>query len=151
MSGREAEGSRYPTVEFVLHAVAGWVNKHRVNGMRDELGQCSPEDTKQIAKDLGVPVGDLQALSTKGAGAANGLPKMLTALSVDAQALTDGDPAVMRDLQRTCILCDRKSRCQRELAEGSAAQHFREFCPNAYTLDALFKQKVEPPCIDAQV
>ena len=52
----------------------------------------------------------------------------------------DGDPAVVRDLQRTCLLCDHKSRCRRELAEGSAAQHFRDFCPNAYTFDALFKQ-----------
>ena len=141
MPAREAEELRYPTVEFVLHAVAGWINKHRANGVRDELGQCSPEDAMQIAKDLGVPVGDLHGLTAKGASAANALPKMLTALSVDAQALTDGDPAVMRDLQRTCILCDHKSRCRRELAEGSAAQHFREFCPNAYTFDALLKQK----------
>jgi hypothetical protein len=141
MLRREAEESRYPTVEFVLYTVAAWINKHRVNGVRDELGQCSPEDAMQIAKDLGVPVGDLQGLTAKGAAAANVLPKMLSALSVDAQALTDGDRAVMRDLQRTCILCDHKNRCRRELAEGSAAQHFREFCPNAYTFDALLKQE----------
>jgi hypothetical protein len=73
---------------------------------------------------------------------------MLSAIAVDAQALTNGDPAVMRDLQRTCILCDHKSRCQRELAEGTAARHFREFCPNAYTFDAL-AQKVEPSRSDA--
>lgn len=141
MPGREADELRYPTVEFVLHAVAVWINKRRVNGVRDELGQCSPEDAMQIAKDLGIPVGDLQGLTAKGAGAANALPKMLTALSLDAQALTGGDLAVMRDLQRTCILCDHKSRCQRELVEGNAAQHFRKFCPNAYTFDALSKQK----------
>ncbi|HVQ80514.1 MAG TPA: hypothetical protein VMS82_11275 [Pseudolabrys sp.] len=141
MPGREADKARYPTVEFLLHAVAGWINKHRVmDGVRDELGQCSPEEARQMAKDLGVTVGDLRGLAAKGAGAANALPKMLTALSVDSQALTDGDPAVVRDLQRTCLLCDHKSRCRRELAEGSAAQHFRDFCPNAYTFDALFKQ-----------
>lgn len=141
MPGREADELRYPTVEFVLHAVAAWINKHRVNGVRNELGQCTPEDAMQIAKDLGIPVGDLQGLTAKEAGAANALPKMLTALSLDAQALTGGDPAVMRDLQRTCILCDHKRRCQRELAGGNAPQHFRKFCPNAYTFDALSKQK----------
>ena len=141
MPAREGEELRYPTVEFVLHTVAVWINKHRANGGRDELGRCNPEDAIQIAKDLGVPVGDLQGLTAKGATAANALPKMLSALFVDAQALTDGDPAVMRDLQRTCILCDHKSRCRRELVEGSAAQHFREFCFNAYTFDALSKQK----------
>ena len=152
MPTREAEESGYPTVEFLLRAVAAWINKRRaMNGLRDELRQCSQEDAMQIAKDLGVSVGDLRSLAAKGAGAANALPKMLTALSVNAQALTDGDPAVMRDLQRTCILCHHKSRCQRELAEGSAAQHFREFCPNAYTFNALFKQKVQPPHIDAPI
>jgi hypothetical protein len=104
MPAREGEELRYPTVEFVLHTVAGGINKHRANGGRDELGQCNPEDAIQIAKDLGVPVGDLQGLIAKGATAANALPKMLSALFVDAQAPTDGDPAVMRDLQRTCIL-----------------------------------------------
>ena len=138
MPRREAEESRYPTVEFVLHAVAAWIKKHRtMSGVRGELEQCSPQDAMQIAKDLGVPVKELCTLAAKGAGAADALPKMLSEISVDALALTKKDPAVMRDLQRTCILCDHKSRCQRELAKGSAAQHFREFCPNAHTFDAL--------------
>ena len=98
MPGREADKARYPTVEFLLHAVAGWINKHRVmDGVRDELGQCSPEEARQMANDLGVTVGDLRGLAAKGARAANALPKMLTALSVDSQALTDGDPAVVRN------------------------------------------------------
>ena len=29
MPGREADELRYPTVEFVLHAVAVWINKRR--------------------------------------------------------------------------------------------------------------------------
>jgi len=141
MRGCEAGKPRYPTVEYMLHAVADWISKHRVmKGMRDELGQCSPEEKMQIAKDLGVSVEHLRCLAAKGAAAADALPKMLSALSVDAQALTNRDPAIMRDLQRTCILCDHKGRCQRELARGSAAQDFHEFCPNAYTFDALLKQ-----------
>ena len=50
----------------------------------------------------------------------------------------------MRDLQRLCMVCAQKGHCQHELAQGTAAEHFREFCPNAYTLDALFKQKMRP-------
>jgi hypothetical protein len=102
------------------------------------LGKCSPEEARQIAKDLGIPVEDLRRLVTKAPVAADALPKMLSALSVDARALEDADPAVMRDLQRTCVFCDHKSLCERELAEGTAAQHFRQFCPNALTFDALF-------------
>jgi hypothetical protein len=66
MSGRAADVSRYPSVEFVLHAVAGWIDKFRMmNGMRDELGKCSPEEARQIAKDLGIPVEELRRLVTK--------------------------------------------------------------------------------------
>jgi hypothetical protein len=142
MPTREVSEPRYLTVEFVLDAIAGWINKYRhMHGVHDELGQCSQEDVMRIAKDLGVPISDLRGLAAKGPGAADVLQKMLLALSVDPQALVKADPAVMRDLQRLCILCSQKGRCQHELAKGTAAEHFREFCPNAYTLDALFKQK----------
>ena len=56
---------------------------------------------------------------------------------VDPQALVKSDPAIMRDRQRICIFCSQKRRCQHELAERTAGENFREFCPNAYTLDAL--------------
>jgi hypothetical protein len=145
MPNQEVRELHYPTVEFVLDAIVGWINKYRhIHGPHDELGQCSQEDVMRIAKDLGIPVSDLRGLASKGPGAADNLRKMLVALSVDPQALAEADPAVMRDLQRLCIVCSQKGRCQHELAEGTAAGHFREFCPNAYTLDALFKDKVKP-------
>ena len=31
------------------------------------------------------------------------------------------------------------------LAEGKAAEHYRDFCPNAFTLDALFEQAKQLP------
>jgi len=47
-------------------------------------------------------------------------------------------------LQRLCVVCSQKGRCEHELAKGTAAEHFHEFCPNAFTLDALFNQKERP-------
>jgi hypothetical protein len=142
MPGRDIREQHYPMVEFVLDAIAGWINKYRhVHGVRDELGECSQEDVMRIAKDLGVAVSDLRGLAAKGPGAVDALQKMLLALSVDPQALAKADPAVMRDLQRICIVCSQKGRCRHELAEGTSAENFREFCPNAYTLEAWFKQK----------
>jgi hypothetical protein len=142
MPGREVEQPRYPTIEFVLDTIAGWINKYRhFSGVHDELGECTQDDVARIAKDLGVSVNDLRGLAAKGPGAAEFLRKMLLALSVDPNDLAKTDPAVMRDLQRICMLCGQKSRCRHELAAGTAAGHFREFCPNAYTLDALFKHQ----------
>jgi hypothetical protein len=147
MSGRAADVSRYPTVEFMVHVIAAWIDKIRtMNGLRDELGKCSAEEKRQLAKDLGIPVEDLRSLVAKGPVAADALPKMLAALSVDAQALANADFATMRDLQRTCAFCDHKKLCQRELAEGTAARHFRQFCPNAHTLDALPRQAASSTC-----
>jgi len=95
----------------------------------------------RIANDLAVPATELRALAAKGPGSADLLEKMLIALRVDPTALAQSNPAVMRDLQRLCVACGQKGRCQHELIEGTAAEHFRDFCPNAFTLDALFKQK----------
>ena len=133
---------RYPTVEFVLDAVAGWLKRYRSpHGTRDGLGQCDQADVAQIAKELGLLPSELRGLSAKGPDAANELSKMLCALSMDPAVLVANDPATMRDLQRTCMLCAEKGRCRHDLAAGTAAQHFHEFCPNAYTLDALLDQK----------
>jgi hypothetical protein len=95
-----------------------------------------------IAKDLGVPLSDLGALAAKAPDAANDVSKMLRVLSIDETTLAN--PATIRDLRRTCMLCVRKGRCRREFARFTAAQNFHEFCPNAYTLDALLKQKDQP-------
>jgi len=146
MPNEQVREPHYPTIEFVLDAIAGWVNKYRyIYGAHDELGQCSQQDVRQIAKDLGIPVSDLRGLASKGPGAADNLQKMLVALSVDPEALAKSDPAVMRDLQRLCVVCSQKGRCQHEQAKGTIATHFRGFCPNAYTIDALFKEKTKQP------
>ncbi|MFZ0101534.1 MAG: hypothetical protein WAL49_04530 [Pseudolabrys sp.] len=146
MPDKQVHAPQYPTVEFVLEAVAGWINKYRQAGsLHDELGHCSPEDVMEIAKDLGVPVSELRKLATKGPGAADLIKKMLIALRVDPHVLANTNPAVMRDLQRLCVVCSQKGRCEHELAKGTASEHLHEFCPNAFTLNALFKQKGSQP------
>ena len=126
-----AGDSRYPTVEFVLDAVARWFKKYRsTHGSYDDLGQCGPEDMVKIARDLGLPASDLRALTAKVPDGANAVSTMRRALSMDPAVLAVGDPATMRDLQRTCILCERKGRCRDEFAKDTAAWHFREFCPD---------------------
>ena len=150
MPDPEVHAPHYPTVEFVLNAIAGWINKYRqASNLHDEFGQCSPEDVMQIAKDLRVPVSELRELATRGPGTADLMKKMLIALRVDPHILVNTDPAVMRDLQRLCVVCTQKGRCEHELSRGTASEHFREFCPNAFTLDALFKQKNNEPSSSA--
>jgi transcriptional regulator with XRE-family HTH domain len=142
MPNRDSEQPTYPVVEIVLNSIADWVSKYRdAVSASGVVGQCSPDEVKQIADDLGVSTGELRELMNKGPHAADLLQKLLVALKVDPKELARTEPLVMRDLQRLCTTCGAKKRCTQELAKGTAAAHFHEFCPNAYTLDALFEEK----------
>jgi hypothetical protein len=145
MPHRDIQQPSYPVVETLLNSIAGWVNRYReVLGRTNDLGQCSRDEVMQIAKDLGVSAIELRELVSKGPHAADLVQKMLVALNVDPKAIANSNPLVMRDLQRLCITCTDKKRCASELAKGTAAEHFREFCPNALTLDALFTEEDRP-------
>jgi len=141
----DVQRANIPTLDFVVNAIAGWVNKYRsMHASGNELGECSPEDVTRIAADIGIPAGELRALAAKGPDSAKLLEKMLLRLHVDPAQLANANPAVMRDLQRLCVVCGQKERCQHELDAGTAAENYHEFCPNAFTLDALFRQKADP-------
>jgi len=142
MPSRDNPQPHYPLVEGVLNAIADWVNKYRAAvGAQLAHGQCGPDEVRQTAKDLGVAATQLRTLMNKGPGAADLLQKLLLALHVDPQEIAKTDPAVLRDLQRLCIACANKKQCAHELAQGTAAENFRNYCPNAFTLDALFAAK----------
>jgi hypothetical protein len=142
----DAQHADYPTVDFILGAISDWINKYRsLTALRDEFRRCSADEVMQIAKDLRVPVDELRSIAAKGPGAAALLEKMLIALSVDPETLANSQPATMRDLQRLCVNCSHKRRCERELAAGTAAENFHAYCPNAFTLDALFTKTANEP------
>ena len=142
MASINGDESLYPTLEPILNAIANWVKKYRyAAGLRNELARCGPEEVANTARELGISSGELYQLARKGPHAADLLQKMLLALGADPKILAAQDPIVMRDLQRLCIMCDHKKQCRHELAAGTAAQSYHDFCPNAFTLDALFNAK----------
>jgi len=130
------------TVASVLDAIANWVKKYRqASGLRGELANCNAEEVALIARDIGVSPDELIFIANKGRNAADELPKLLRALGVDPQKLASDAPATMRSLQRICISCGSKGQCQHELAAGTAASRYRDYCPNAMSLDELFHSK----------
>jgi hypothetical protein len=62
---------------------------------------------------------------------------MMAELRLDPARAKTTDPALYRDMQRVCALCDCKKRCARTLAEGDAAATYEGYCPNALSLKAL--------------
>jgi hypothetical protein len=124
----------------IFGAIADWINRYReAYAAHNELINCGTDEVARIAYDLGISSDDLLALATKGAKSADLLQEMLVALGVDPKNFANDDPTAMHDLQRLCVNCWQKQRCAHELEVGTAAENYREFCPNAYTLGALFK------------
>ena len=124
----------YPTVSRMIDIFGEWV-KHR-RELR-EMREIDAANFGQIAGDLRMSSADLEALVRQGPHAADELPKMLTALGIDQQDLARTEPLVLRDMERVCSLCSHKRQCDRDLAAGTAAAHYQEYCGNADTIDGL--------------
>lgn len=142
MTAHSAQQQDYPRLEAILDAVARWITKYRqAVDAQEEFQQCGRDEVARIAHDLGVTPDQLAEVAGKGPDSAALLGKMLVALGVDAKRVADGEPGVMRDLQRLCASCAARQQCLHEFAAGTAAEHYHEFCPNAYTLDALLQEQ----------
>jgi hypothetical protein len=124
----------YPVVDTLIDMFCAWLAHAREVA---EVCKLNSAEFQHIAHDLGITSEDLEALVRKGSHAGDKLPKMLDALGINRTALERTQPAVMRELDYACAMCGDKRRCDRELAAGIAAQHYRAFCSNAPMLDAL--------------
>ncbi len=126
----------YPVVELVIDTFGDWL-KHRRE--LKEMREMDAVNFGQIASDLRISSADLEALVRQGPHAADELPKMLRALGIDQAGLARTEPLVLRDMERVCALCNHKRQCGHELAAGTAAAHYEEYCANAHTVDGLGK------------
>jgi hypothetical protein len=105
-----------------------------------ELDACSSREMERMARDAGIGVGDLRVLAGKWPDAADLVQRRMAALGIDAVRVDATEPAVMRDLQRVCSLCDNKRVCEHDLDRSPANDAWRAYCPNTGTLAALGPQ-----------
>ncbi len=131
---------QYPAVQMLIDTFGDWL-KHRRE--LNEMRQLDRTDFDRIAYDLRVSPEDLEELVRHGQHAADELPEMLEQLGIDEDRLGRTNPLLLRDMERVCALCRDKARCHRDLAEGKAAEHYHDYCPNAATLECL-DHKVAP-------
>jgi Family of unknown function (DUF6455) len=132
----------YESARSVLNSLAQWAMKYcQARGICNDLANCGRDEIANIARDLRLDPNELVTLATKGPDAADLLRQMLTALNVDPNRLEHDDPVTMRDLQRLCTTCHEKRQCRFDLANGIIADNFRDYCPNAFTLEALLQEK----------
>jgi uncharacterized protein YjiS (DUF1127 family) len=117
---------------------AWWRNWRATWAALGELDGCGSEITR-IARDLGVAPSELYTIAAKRPDAADQLKLRLEALHLDAATIQRDEPLIMRDLERVCMTCGSKRRCVRDFIRFPDDAAWREYCPNATTLDALEK------------
>ena len=134
----QAHTVEYPRVQYVLDRLASWIRDGVFDGAdATDLGNLDTAEMRRVAGDLGLTVSELRTVAAQGKDAASLLPKMLAALNMDSDAVLRIEPMVMRDLQRVCSCCNRKSECAEHILAEDAAVTYRAFCPNAATLSSL--------------
>jgi len=122
---------------MLLNTLNDWL-KHRREW--NELRQLSTVEFDRIASELRVSPTDLNELVRQGPHGADELPKMLKVLGIDERALSRTQPLLLRDMVRVCALCMHKSECDRDLAAGTAAEHYKGYCLNAPSIEGLGQQ-----------
>jgi hypothetical protein len=129
-----AQEHPFPRVELLINTFADWLRHRRE---LSEIRQMDTADFDRIATDLRVAPSVLDTLVRQGPHAADELPKMLKVLGIDEADLARTQPLVLRDMERVCALCANKRACDRDLANGTAAEHYEGYCLNASTIDSL--------------
>ncbi len=111
-----------------------------------ELDSHGGAEIERVARDTGVGVGDLRVLAGKWPDSADLVQRRMAALGLDIAQVDATEPAVMRDLQRVCSICDNKRVCAHDLDRSPANAAWRDYCPNAGTLAALAPKASETCC-----
>jgi uncharacterized protein YjiS (DUF1127 family) len=123
-------------VTKIIDVFGDWLKRRRE---LNELLEYEVEfgELKRVARDLNVTTADLEELVRQGSQSANELARMLTAMDIDETALRRAEPALLRDMERVCSPCTQKRRCHEELANGTTATNYVEYCENAETIDMV--------------
>ena len=120
--------------------VRWWRNWKSTRSNIAQLEQCGPDEVNRIAHDTGLASHELRALAGKWPDSADLLNHRLHALGLDTTAVSGAAPHVLRDLQRTCSMCDSKGTCARDLARDERDPRWQTYCPNVATLDAVLME-----------
>ena len=105
-----------------IETILQWMCDQSRSKTLNELQSCGEQEVERIARDSGLSVAEFRVLACLGPNATDLLERRQT----------------FRDLQRICSFCESPRRCLRDLARDSAIPAWKDYCPNAKTLMALY-------------
>jgi uncharacterized protein DUF6455 len=139
MAEESAGRSGFPGFEPIMNAMGEWARLCRVAfGGRDELVQSLRQESVRAAHALAAQTAALMQSVPGWPQTAILLRRMLIALGIDPDSPALKDHAAIAELQRSCAACEHKPECTQDLADGTAAENFYAYCPNAKTLDSIY-------------
>lgn len=104
-----------------------------------------PRLLSSLGRDVDVAPRLLAAAAAAGPAPSEQLRTRMRALRLDPIVVGEHLPGVYRDLQLGCSLCDSKQRCGRDLARDASDPAWQDYCPNAYTFEALQADNRQSP------
>ena len=129
-----ARSKSHGSIEALITIFSDWLRHRRE---LNEMRQLDRADFDRIACDLRVSPDDLEQLVRNGPHAADELPKLLKTLGIDEATLANTQPFLLRDMERVCAMCEQKRQCDRDLADGTSAERYQDYCANAPTIERL--------------
>jgi hypothetical protein len=108
---------------------------------RREFRTLDPTQREEIARDAGIDLATLEALSGQAPYYGTELERLMGALALDPDTVKRGNPGIFRDMSVVCSGCIAHSRCRRHLDNGTARGAYTNYCPNALTLTALWRDR----------
>ena len=92
-------------VDKIVDTFGNWL-RHR----RDirEMRELDSGEFAKIARELNLPVAELDTFVHQGPHASDELLHLLTLIGVDQDALAKAHPLVLRDMTRVCTSCQQK-------------------------------------------
>ncbi len=132
---QSAQKSAARGVQGLLQRVHLWWQQ------RHELGSLDRGELDRLAGELGLTASDLQNLVVQGVRGAELLRLRLETLGITRADIERVSPGLARDLERTCSCCEEKSVCKHDLARHSTGDGWKDYCPNAISVESVRRTK----------
>ncbi len=117
---------------------AAWNRYRKRRAAVAELHALGNVELERLVQDAGLTFRDLLDLARTSGDLAALLYRRLEEAGIDVKSV---DPLVLRDMQRSCSLCQSKTQCAHELEDKPKVASWPEYCPNHQTIDALSATK----------
>lgn len=122
---------------FVFHPIERTKAWWRNEVLRNELRGMSAPVLEAVCRDTGFGVGEIDHLVADHPGPGRLMPQRLRLAGLDTAELAVEQPAMLREMSRTCAKCQSWRRCERDLRYADIKPLRWDYCLNNGNIDLL--------------